>query len=90
MRRYVLLIIAIVFCFRPAAAQTTLSATPASIEIEHVCPHSGDESGCRQAVANVAQAHCVKHGRNAQYVRATPKERQLRGVLWWFLYNCVR
>ncbi len=33
----------------PALGQTALSGTPASIEIENVCPHTGGEAGCRQA-----------------------------------------
>jgi hypothetical protein len=67
-----------------------LSSTSAGVEIGAWCWAGGPN--CRQAVSDVAQAHCRGDGvGRAQYVRSAPIERSFsRGERWSFVYRCVR
>jgi hypothetical protein len=70
-----------------------LAATPASIELAVWCPGSlGDDPACRQAAADLAQAHCQRFQQNAQYQRSALMQRDalLMNTRVGFSYACVR
>lgn len=63
--------IVLVFLLAPTAALAAgalkvVSQTPASISFECIAPFLGGCEKTPQEVANVAQAHCKLHGRDAE------------------------